>query len=180
MRLRTLRHMTKQDAPRAISLDPMTEEEFEAWLLPEVAGYAEEHIKSGRWAPHEALEFSKAEFRQLLPEGRETKDQFLFTIRDTATGQGVGTLWFGLRRKAGAPEAFVYGIAVHDEQQGKGYGRAAMLACIDKARELGVASVGLHVFGHNAVARSLYTSLGFVETNVNMSLSLGPDAGEAG
>jgi ribosomal protein S18 acetylase RimI-like enzyme len=47
-----------------------------------------------------------------------------------------------------------------------------MLAAIEKARELGADTVGLHVFGHNAPAYALYRSLGFVETNISMSLEL--------
>ncbi len=50
-----------------------------------------------------------------------------------------------------------------------------MLACLQRARELGAASVGLHVFGHNKIAWELYSSLGFIETNVMMSLPLSPE-----
>ena len=36
------------------------------------------------------------------------------------------------------------------------------------ARSLGCDRIQLHVFGHNDVARKLYASLGYVETDVQM------------
>ena len=39
-------------------------------------------------------------------------------------------------------------------------------------KEKGFSRLGLHVFGHNKVARKLYESLGFETTNVVMSKGL--------
>jgi len=36
------------------------------------------------------------------------------------------------------------------------------------AKSIGLKSIGLHVFGHNKLARDLYKKLGYVETNINM------------
>ncbi len=41
------------------------------------------------------------------------------------------------------------------------------------ARELGYDAIGLHVFGDNEVARALYRSAGYVETDVTMRKRLG-------
>ena len=158
-----------------ITLDPMTDAEYAAWLEPEIRHYAEEKIRSGEFPAENAIELSEAEFRTLLPDGRRTENQHLYTVRDTAGGAGVGALWIALRPKAGEIEAFIYDIEIAEDRRGRGYGRATMLACAERARELGAQSVGLHVFGHNAVARALYTSLGFRETDVMMSLPLGSD-----
>ena len=155
-----------------ITLEPMTDEEFALWLLPHVRDHAEQHVQSGKWAPEEALEMAKNEIAILLPHGASTRGQLLYTVRDEASGTSVGAVWINLRNKANKPEAYVYDLVINADQRGKGYGRATMLAAIERARELGADSVGLHVFGHNAVARELYTSLGFVETNVLMSLPL--------
>lgn len=150
----------------------MTDAEYTAWSAPSIAGYAAEHTKSGRWSAEEALDNARAEFAELLPDGPRTKDHYLYTVRDAADGGSVGMLYINLRPKAGKPECFIYDIVVNEERRGRGYGRATMSACAARARELGAESVGLHVFGSNAVARKLYTSLGFVETDVMMSLPL--------
>ena len=155
-----------------IRLDPITESAFPEKFETVVAGYAEQNVSAGTWAADEAIEKARAACTQLLPDGFSTPDNFLSVASDAASGEQIGFLWLALRRSADKLQAFIYDIEVGDEFRGRGYGRAIMLACVDQARGLGAGSVGLHVFGNNTVARSLYTSLGFVETNVVMSLQL--------
>jgi ribosomal protein S18 acetylase RimI-like enzyme len=157
--------------PRVV-LDPMTEAEFGPFEQRGIREYAHQKTVSGEWTPGEALELSKADHERLLPDGVKTADQHLFTVRDAQSGGQVATLWLALRPKAGRIEGYIYDIEVREDCRGLGYGRATMLAGIEKARELGAETVGLHVFGHNGPARALYRSLGFVETNVSMSLEL--------
>jgi ribosomal protein S18 acetylase RimI-like enzyme len=52
--------------------------------------------------------------------------------------------------------------------RGKGYGKQTMLAIEEKARELGLRSIGLHVFAHNAVAKGLYEKIGYEVKSLNM------------
>ena len=158
-----------------ITLDPMTEEEFAAWLEPTVRVYAQHHVDVGDWSEQDALRFAITEFKVLLPQGVRSDQQHLFTVRPAAGGAGVGMLWIGMKLRAGELDAFVYKVEVDEEHRGKGYGRATMLAGAQRARELGARTMSLHVFGFNTTARALYSSLGFVETNVNMSLSLAAD-----
>ena len=162
-----------------ITLDPMTAAEFDAWLEPTIREYAEEKVETGEFPAENAIELSAAEFHSLLPDGMRTKDHHLYTVRAVADGTSAGVLWIALRPKADEIEAFVYDIAIHENRRGQGYGRAAMLACAERARELGAHSVGLHVFGRNTVARSHYTSLGFQELDVTMSLPLGTEGDRA-
>jgi ribosomal protein S18 acetylase RimI-like enzyme len=150
----------------------MTAAEFGRYLEPAIRAYAREKVTSGEWAPEEAVALSRRDHLRLLPDGLATTDQFLFTVRDEQTNQAVATLWLTLRMRGVEVEAYVYDIEVAESQRGRGYGRATMLACFDKARELGADSVGLHVFGHNKTARALYASLGFHPTNINMTLKL--------
>lgn len=156
-----------------ISLDPMTEDEYAAWLAPVVRHYADSHVEAGNWSPQEALRRSAQEFRTLLPRGVDTADNHLYTVHETAGGAAVGFLWIAMKNRANAVDAFVYDVGVHEAYRGRGYGRATMAAGIRRARELGAATMSLHVFGGNTTARSLYSSLGFIETDVSMRLALG-------
>lgn len=153
-------------------LDPMTKEDFGPYRAAGVRDFAQQKIRSGEWTAQEALALSEAEHDRLLPDGIDTPDQYLYTVRDAESGEGVASIWLALRTKAGRLEGYVYDIEVHEKHRGRGYGRATMLAGIEKVRAMGAETVGLHVFGHNAPARALYRSLGFVETNVSMSLEL--------
>ena len=50
-----------------------------------------------------------------------------------------------------------------------GFATQAMLALEEKAKELGLVILRLHVFTHNAVARSLYEKLGYEVSSLNMA-----------
>ncbi|HZU55004.1 MAG TPA: GNAT family N-acetyltransferase [Actinocrinis sp.] len=160
-----------KNQPR-VTLAAMTEEEFGPYLRASIRDFAKQKIISGEWSEFEAVALSEADFARLLPDGLKSPDQHLYSVRDAESGERVAAIWIALRLKAGRVEGFVYDIEVLEQFRGQGYGRATMLAGIEKARELGAETVGLHVFGHNAPARALYRSLGFVETNVSMSLEL--------
>jgi ribosomal protein S18 acetylase RimI-like enzyme len=56
--------------------------------------------------------------------------------------------------------------------RGRGYGRAAMQLAEEEARRHGLRRLGLNVFGHNPVASSLYTSLGYEVTSQYMTKRL--------
>jgi diamine N-acetyltransferase len=60
---------------------------------------------------------------------------------------------------------FICRLMVDAAQQGKGYGRAAMLQLLDKIKaEPDCKQIGISYEPENEVARKLYLSLGFVET----------------
>ena len=160
-----------KNQPR-VTLAPMVEEEFGPYLRAGIRDFAKQKMISGEWSEFEAVALSEADHARLLPDGLKSPDQHLYTVRDAESGERVAVIWIALRPKGGRTEGFVYDIEVREQFRGQGYGRATMLAGIEKARELGAETVGLHVFGHNTPARALYRSLGFVETNVSMSLEL--------
>ena len=56
--------------------------------------------------------------------------------------------------------------------RGKGYGKQAMLLIEEQASELGLKSLGLHVFAVNTVARNLYESVGYEASSLNMTKKL--------
>jgi ribosomal protein S18 acetylase RimI-like enzyme len=66
----------------------------------------------------------------------------------------------------------LYEIEIEERLRGRGFGREAMLAFEQRARELGAEKVTLNVFGGNEVARSLYHSLGYAEESVHMGKRL--------
>ena len=65
----------------------------------------------------------------------------------------------GLKRMHGGG---IFGMHVAAEHQGKGYGRALLVAALDRARQIpGLVHLRLSVESTNGLARSLYASLGF-------------------
>lgn len=55
-----------------VELVPMSEAEFAAYLERAVREYADEKVRAGNWTQAIALERSRAEYDQLLPQGLAT------------------------------------------------------------------------------------------------------------
>jgi len=81
-------------------------------------------------------------------------------------------LWLRIKPGSAGSHAFGFDFLVREDVRRRGYGRAIMAAAEQKCRELGVVSIGLHVFGHNPGARSLYEQMGFAITGYNMRKKL--------
>jgi len=150
-----------------VDLVPMTSEEFEAWLPGTIAGYAAQHVRTGRWSEEEALERSREEHERLLPRGLATPDHKLWNIVPAGGGEPVGMLWVAVVQKP-TPSAFIYNIEIYAQFRRRGYAEQAMLELESEVGRLGLESIRLHVFGHNTAARRLYEKLGYVPTNIQM------------
>lgn len=150
-----------------VRLVPMTAKEFAEYLERDIERYAEENVKAGYWAPAEALEESRKEHQQLLPSGLATKDHHFLKIQDEG-GIMIGEAWLKANHDTLLPSAFLYDLFIEEAHRGQGYGKQAMLALEEKAKELGLRTLALHVFAHNAKARALYEGLGYEVKSLNM------------
>ncbi|PZR51643.1 hypothetical protein DNL40_15330 [Xylanimonas oleitrophica] len=154
-----------------VRLVPMTPESFESYLAGAVEEYAHELHDSAGGTFEDALARAHQEYEELLPRGLESDGQLLFDVQDATTGEVAGVLWLGLRPPSAA---FVYDVHLRPEHRGRGLGRATMRAAAAWCREAGLDVLGLNVFGHNTVARSLYDSLGYRVVVEEMRLPLPP------
>jgi ribosomal protein S18 acetylase RimI-like enzyme len=154
----------------------MTPEVWARYRETAVHAYAEDKVRSGAWSEAEALERSDGEFTALLPDGVLTPDHHVRSVVDEG-GDLVGALWFGPGSSGAGRTCFIYDFEVFTAYRGRGFGRAALEALEPIARELGYDVIALHVFGDNDVARNLYRSSGYVETDVSMRKTLGSAAG---
>ena len=146
-----------------IRLEEMNSEEYTRYLNYSVKNYAEEHIKAGNWTESEALNKATAEYKRLLPNGEKTEKNHLYMIRDGE--QDVGVIWLALHS---INEGFIYDLYIYEANQGRGYGKQAMVELERISKNKGLKSIGLHVFGHNNRARGLYKKLGYIETDIMM------------
>jgi len=148
------------------TLITMTQFEFDAFLAQSVPDYAADNVHAGHWDESDALEKSRQQIDSLLPQGVQTKDHYLFTLYDGA--QAVGVIWLKANLDDPIKSGFIFDVEVDEEFRGKGYGKQAMLLIEEKARELGLKSIGLHVFGYNTIAKNLYEGIGYETTSLNM------------
>ncbi|HUE98442.1 MAG TPA: GNAT family N-acetyltransferase [Anaerolineales bacterium] len=147
-----------------VRLVKMQQEDLDPYLERGIREYADDHVRNGNWSAEEALERSKKEFEQLLPDGVNSVDQFLYSIIDETDDNRIGLLWAQVKDR----KAFIYDFIIDEAFRGKGYGKQALTAMDEKLKSMDVESVGLHVFGDNISAQELYKKAGFQITGIHM------------
>lgn len=155
-----------------VRLVPMSLQEFEEFMIISMNDQAQGQVTAGEWKAEEAqgnIERLRSEF---LPNGLATPNHYFFTIEEPTTSAKVGGLWYTVMEQAGKRLVFVVDIQIYSEHRRRGYGSQAFMAMEDKVREMGIASIGLHVFKHNPSARAMYEKLGYTGTDESMSKKL--------
>ncbi len=86
-------------------------------------------------------------------------------IAERDDGAMAGLIIVSLREEllSHGPSAHLEAIVIASHARGLGLGKRLMTHCEDKVRQMGAASLTLHVFERNQRARALYASKGFDE-----------------
>jgi ribosomal protein S18 acetylase RimI-like enzyme len=148
----------------------MNKEEFQLYISIAIEDFAKDKVTSGNWGEDEAIDLSKKEFSRLLPKDEKSELNYLFSIFQDQ--QLVGMIWIAQTSTTNPDEGFIFDFIIYEPHQGQGYGKQAMKETEVIAKELGMNKIGLHVFGHNKVARGLYEKLGYEITNIKMVKSI--------
>lgn len=146
----------------------MNEVEFAAYWGRAIPEFAQDKVDAGQWASADALQRSRDSYSEQLPQGLATPGNCFFTVRDGASYEAIGMLWFAEQERGGKRIAYVYDVAIDAPHQRKGHARRAFAALEAEVAQRGLSGIALHVFGHNSGARSLYEKLGYVPTNINL------------
>ncbi|WP_382309892.1 GNAT family N-acetyltransferase [Herbiconiux sp. UC225_62] len=152
------------------ALRPLPAEALAAWLERQSAEYVRERMAAGDSAEY-ARERAAESNAQYFPDGAPAPGQLVFEVV-AADGEPVGMLWLGPMSPRHPDDWWVFDIEIDEAHRGRGLGREAMLLAEGEARAHGAVKLGLNVFGHNTVARNLYTSLGYEITAINMAKPL--------
>jgi ribosomal protein S18 acetylase RimI-like enzyme len=154
------------------TLRPITAAEFDAWLQDAIPAFAADKVASGEWREDTALEQSRKAHSDLLPDGIDTKDNYLYAILGEE-GQQVGFLWFAVRPRGRGSIAYVYSVDVWPRHRRQGHAHRAFIELESEVARLGLDGIALHVFGHNKIGRALYAKLGYEPTNINLYKPVG-------
>ena len=154
------------------ALAPMNEAQFGRYLQTMIPDYAQDKVRSGQWAPTEALELAGQSMQESLPQGLATPDHYLYVMEHGPQRDAVGMIWIAAQQRGDRKVAYVFDVMVDAPHRRRGHATWAFAAMEKKALELGLSGVALHVFGHNPQAHALYVKLGYVTTNINMFKAL--------
>lgn len=156
------------ELPAGVGVRPMRQAEFDEWYPRLIEGYGQSFVDAGLLTPEEGRVRAEEQTAGLLTEGLATEGHEFVTLLDG--GEPVGDIW--LRHGLEPGMSFVFNVEVYAGHRGKGYGRALMIAGEAASLAAGSQRLGLHVFGHNTVARQLYERLGYQVIDQSWSLSL--------
>lgn len=143
-----------------LHIKPMTQEKFDQYKEWSVADYAEDLIKSGIATKENAFRESIDEFAEILPNGMQTIDSFLYMIVNME-GEEIGLIWYG-RDCRSENTAFVFDFLINPEHRRKGFGTEALRLVEEEAKAGGYKKIGLNVFKFNTAAYALYQKMGYL------------------
>lgn len=151
-----------------VFLKKMAADDYQSYLSSAIAGYAEDKVKAGTWNEKEALQLATYSFNDLLPNGIESKGEYLYAIEKQASQEKIGFLWFHADNEKKPMKIFIYDFIIFEAYRNQGYGKEALSCLNSKAKEIGASEIGLHVFAHNKAALHLYEKVGFLATDISM------------
>lgn len=155
---------------KQITFAPMTSEEYDNYFEFTWANYAEEQIIAGL-SKEEAKVNIERTIKELIPDGFKTKHNFFYNIKKEEKTVGYIWIWHNVKNHI----LFLPEIYIMEADRGRGIGEIAIKFFENKAIELKVQKLKLHVFGHNTNAQNFYKKLGFRPTNVVMEKVLKDD-----
>jgi GNAT superfamily N-acetyltransferase len=153
-----------------VTLRPMTAQEYEAYRERVVPDYVRDLQRARGMTPEAAHEYATGAFAPTLDEAAAPDNSWLLRVL-TDDGDAAGWLWLG-PHPSRADAGFIYDVIIDETWQGKGLGRATMIAAEEFARAAGLTRLTLNVFGWNHRAEHLYRSLGYDVDSTTMSKSL--------
>ena len=162
--------LSKEWRDKMIQLKEMNQIEFEKYLDFLIPDYAQDISENFNLTKEIGLEESKLLMKNTFPQGLSTEGQYLYNVYVPALDQEVGVLWFEVKPEIN--QAYLFHIYIDEAYRGKGYGTNTLAKLHLLAREFGVTSLGLSVFGNNDKAYQLYKRLGYKITSTAMQKSL--------
>ena len=154
---------TRRDVGPELSLSPLTDDEYAAFVTLQVEETAREAVRAGDWTAGEATGLALQDTADLRADTLRGSGH-TFCRGVGAAGERIGWLWV-----APAPD-FVAGYGVGDvararwlaqvfveeSRRGRGYGSALLAALHRQLADEGVTDIFLRVYDWNTPARRLY------------------------
>lgn len=155
-----------------ISLRPMRESEYSAYLAYFIPEYAAEISSNYGLSELQSLSQAKREIAADLPDGVNTSGQILLCLVNQTERPEmlIGYLWY--KPDLAMRSAFINDFHIFAAHQGKGFGKQALEVLEGELKGKGFEQIKLRVAGDNERARHVYEVTGFRVTGVNMSKAI--------
>lgn len=153
----------------ALSLRPMRQEEWDAYLAHSIEEYAREIAENFELDLERARQSAQEQTSHRLKDGLQTPNFYAYCIeQETASARTrIGHLNFTINREEGF--AWLDDIELDEPYRGQGYGGEVLSLVEQTLTAQGIRSLSLHVAGTNQRAFRRYQKSGFKITGYNMT-----------
>jgi ribosomal protein S18 acetylase RimI-like enzyme len=148
-----------------VSLAPMPSSVLTGWLRAQRSAYIADRMRAGD-DEAAATRNADASYDRYFPGGAPASGHDVLVVLDDE--RVVGSLWLGPHPSDLEGVWWVWDVQIDAAERGRGLGRSAMLLAEEHVRARGGSALALNVFGFNTPARTLYESLGYATTAVQM------------
>lgn len=148
-----------------VQLREMTEKEFAEYVLYSNEHHAIDLQKEKGISKEEAYRETEDGLKRMLPNGKETPDNYLMVIERQEDSAVVGYLWYMYDHRREDTYLFLCDFFIFQEECRKGYGEDALYEMDEAARRLSCKKCVLFVANENMGARKLYEKCGYINRN---------------
>lgn len=147
-----------------VELKIMNDEEYNSYMEESTRIHIEELMEWEKMSYEQAKEAAIKELEEMLPDGLQTKDNFLMNIVDEVNKETVGFIWFLHELCEEKKQSFVCDFEIYEKFRRNGLGKATMEALEEFARKHDCEESVLWVEGKNTIAIRLYEQGGYEKT----------------
>jgi ribosomal protein S18 acetylase RimI-like enzyme len=140
----------------------MTPAEFQASLEEGIRRHASECVRTALWKEAVALEESRREFAELLPQGSDTPGFHFCSVVNAEDSSRIGETWYTVQTKGGKIHFWVDWLWIAPPHRRRGHASEVLALLSARAAELGAERIGLGVMDDNDAAKALYARFGFL------------------
>lgn len=110
-------HMMEKGAIRLVTLQPMSQTDYDVLMEKAIQRYAEEKVRAGTWEEEESLANAEEQFDRLLPEGLQTEHHELWNLLNGE--ETIGWVWLCYDPNHPQKEGFIYNFFLFETYRGK-------------------------------------------------------------
>ncbi len=150
---------------RRVQLREMTEKEFESYVLYSNEHHAVSLQKEKGISKEEAFMETEEGLKRMLPNGKDTPDNYLMVIERQEDAAIVGYMWYMYDHRREDTYLFLCDFFIFQEERRKGYAEEALCEMDEYARLFSCKKCVLFVGNENMGARKLYEKCGYIYRN---------------
>ena len=150
---------------RRVQLREMTEKDFASYVVYSNEQHAADLQKEKGISKEEAFMETEEGLKRMLPNGKETPDNYLMVIERQEDSVVVGYMWYMYDHRREDTYLFLCDFFIFEEERRKGYGEEALCEMDKAAGQLSCKKCVLFVEDETMSARKLYEKCGYIYRN---------------